>query len=167
MTKDEIILAQQARIEQLLSVVEDLSGLIDESSGVYGLHLNGDPSPWEELLPGGRFERITNFYEALATQDNLSALRAHDAKLLAPYQWQPIETAPKGELIAIWIVGTNKNGQKWSDEEGECWLYCYHDNICGDWRTTRPSGHLRCVPDRFVTHWMPLPSAEAIEKGGV
>jgi len=81
MTQDEIILAQQARIEQLLSVVEDLSGLIDESSGVYGLHLNGDPSPWEELLPGGRFERITNFYEALATQDDLSALRAHDVAL--------------------------------------------------------------------------------------
>ena len=79
------------------------------------------------------------------------------------YRWHPIETAPKGELIAIWIVGTNKNGQKWSDEEGECWLYCYHDNICGDWRTTRPSGHLRCVPDRFVTHWMPLPNVPAID----
>lgn len=67
--RDEKIVAQQARIEQLLSVVEDLSGLIDESSGVYGLHLNGDPSPWEELLPGGRFERITNFYEALAATE--------------------------------------------------------------------------------------------------
>lgn len=30
--------------------------LINESKGVYGLHLNGDPSPWEELLEGGRFE---------------------------------------------------------------------------------------------------------------
>ena len=150
MTKDEIILAQQARIEQLLDAVNNLEGALDES----WLYRNY-PITYDALL------------EALSTIDDLSALRAHDAKLLAPYQWQPIETAPKGELIAIWIVGTNKNGQKWSDEEGECWLYCYHDNICGEWRTTRPSGHLRCVPDRFVTHWMPLPSAEAIEKGGV
>jgi hypothetical protein len=29
----------------------------------YGLHLNGDPSPWDELLPGGRFERLTNLVE--------------------------------------------------------------------------------------------------------
>lgn len=150
MTKDEIILAQQARIEQLKDAINNLEGELGES----WLHRNY-PVTYIPLL------------EALAIPDDLSALRAHDAELLAPYQWQPIETAPKGELIAIWIVGTNKNGQKWSDEEGECWLYCYHDNICGDWRTTRPSGHLRCVPDRFVTHWMPLPSTEAIEKGGV
>ena len=32
-----------------------------ESSGVYGLHLNGDPSPWQEILAGGRFERVADF----------------------------------------------------------------------------------------------------------
>lgn len=73
--------------------------------------------------------------------------------------WMPIETAPKGELIAIWIARTNKFGEKWSETVGECWLYCYHDSICGEWRTTRPSGHLRCVPERFVTHWMRNPAA--------
>lgn len=163
MTKDEIILAQQARIEQLLSVVEDLSGLIDESSGVYGLHLNGDPSPWEELLPGGRFERITNFYEALATQDNLSALRAHDAKLLAPYQWQPIETAPKdGTAILI------SNGKG-------AWVAKYKDVYQSGFKPNNPWLSLMLnkdhIPKRLQfggpTHWMPLPSTEAIEKGGV
>ena len=150
MTQEEIIIAQQARIEQLRETLQHFA-LIDLG---------------RDSLPSTFGMDVLASRKALSTPDDLSALRAHDAKLLAPYQWQPIETAPKGELIAIWIVGTNKNGQKWSDEEGECWLYCYHDNICGDWRTTRPSGHLRCVPDRFVTHWMPLPSAEAIEKGG-
>ena len=73
-------------------------------------------------------------------------------------EWRDIETAPKDGLISIWITGINKHGQKWSNTEGECWPYCYYDNICGEWRTTRPSGHLRCVPERFVTHWMPLPT---------
>lgn len=155
MTKDEIILAQQARIEKLRNCVLN-NCMHADNCDVLCLDDEGRHMPCSCGLSA-----------AIDTKDDLSALRAHDAKLLAPYQWQPIETAPKGELIAIWIVGTNKNGQKWSDEEGECWLYSYHDNICGDWRTTRPSGHLRCVPDRFVTHWMPLPSTEAIEKGGV
>lgn len=160
MTKDEIILAQQARIEQLKSVAENVVLSHNEILPIMNAYMRslGTEKAWAQTC-----EVSDAMREALSTPDDLSVLRAHDAELLAPYQWQPIETAPKGELIAIWIVGTNKNGQKWSDEEGECWLYCYHDNICGDWRTTRPSGHLRCVPDRFVTHWMPLPSAEAIE----
>lgn len=62
-------------------------------------------------------------------------------------QWQPIETASKKGLVTIWI--------EWGDAPGECWLYCYYDHVCGEWRTTRPSGHLRCVAERFVTHFMP------------
>lgn len=34
---------------------KDFDDLVKSSNGVYGLHLNGDPSPWGELLPGGRF----------------------------------------------------------------------------------------------------------------
>ncbi len=34
-----------------LMAVEDL---IDESKGVYGLHLNGDPAPWSEIRGHGR-----------------------------------------------------------------------------------------------------------------
>ena len=41
------------RLRKGLSAVRDL---INESTGVYGLHLNGDVSPWDELRTGGRFE---------------------------------------------------------------------------------------------------------------
>ena len=73
-------------------------------------------------------------------------------------EWQPIETAPKGEIISIWISDKKSPlGDLWG--QAEMWPYCYYDKICGDWRTTRPSGHLRLVPERFVTHWLPKPSA--------
>ena len=48
--------AQQARIEALTKAVDSFTALINESGGVYGLHLNGDPAPWAELMIGGRFE---------------------------------------------------------------------------------------------------------------
>lgn len=43
---------QETLIDGLLAVQD----LIDESKGVFGLHLNGDPCPWDELLLGGRHE---------------------------------------------------------------------------------------------------------------
>ena len=52
-----------ARVEELegalriyKAAVDDMQDLIEESGGVYGLHMNGDPSPWSELLEGGPFE---------------------------------------------------------------------------------------------------------------
>lgn len=55
------------RLEGALSgLVDDINGLIEESDGVYGLHLNGDPSPWSELVEGGRFERLTHLSIATA-----------------------------------------------------------------------------------------------------
>lgn len=41
-------------------LVDDLDNLMGESSGVYGLHLNGDGAPWNELVAGGQFERLTH-----------------------------------------------------------------------------------------------------------
>lgn len=35
---------------------EALTELVMNSEGVYGLHLNGDPAPWGDLLYGGAFE---------------------------------------------------------------------------------------------------------------
>ncbi len=67
-------------------------------------------------------------------------------------KWQPIETAPKDELIDIWLT----DGVRWSD--------CYFDRICGEWRTSRPCGHLLRIREKFVSHWMPRPAApEATE----
>lgn len=40
-------------------LASDVRGLVDESEGVAGLHLNGDVADWGSLLPGGRFERLT------------------------------------------------------------------------------------------------------------
>lgn len=50
------IKADPTLLEALRKLVTDLDGLIADSTGVYGLHLNGDASPWGELLAGGRFE---------------------------------------------------------------------------------------------------------------
>lgn len=52
---DELESARQ-RISALEAALRAVSTLIDESRGVYGLHLNGDRSPWDELLEGGRYE---------------------------------------------------------------------------------------------------------------
>jgi hypothetical protein len=40
----------------LARLVEALDDLIGSSGGVYGLHLNDDPAPWETLEAGGQFE---------------------------------------------------------------------------------------------------------------
>jgi hypothetical protein len=36
--------------------IDSVQFLIDSSSGIYGLHINGDKSPWEELLQGGFYD---------------------------------------------------------------------------------------------------------------
>lgn len=55
--------------DELLSVLDavvgEIIGLIEESSGVYGLHLNGDNAPWGELENGGRFERLSTLPNAV------------------------------------------------------------------------------------------------------
>jgi hypothetical protein len=43
-------------VAELNTVTSDLVGLVENSGGVFGLHLNGDLSPWPELLRGGQFE---------------------------------------------------------------------------------------------------------------
>jgi len=50
-------------VEGLLAV----EALMNESQGVFGLHLNGDLSPWDELRTVGRFESwLSKFDQALA-----------------------------------------------------------------------------------------------------
>jgi hypothetical protein len=43
-------------LEALSHLVHSVDDLIAHSGGVYGLHLNGDPAPWDSLTVGGRFE---------------------------------------------------------------------------------------------------------------
>ena len=56
----------QQTLAALNGLTEDIQCLIGESAGVYGLHLNGDLSPWGELEAGGRFERLTHLPDAHA-----------------------------------------------------------------------------------------------------
>jgi hypothetical protein len=45
------------RISNLEDMCYQVAGLISDSYGIDGLHLNGDVAPWESLLPGGYFEQ--------------------------------------------------------------------------------------------------------------
>lgn len=53
----------------LANAIEDLA---NHSTGVAGLHLNGDMAEWDELMPGGRYEE---WLSALGTAKDL--LRRH------------------------------------------------------------------------------------------
>ena len=79
MTKDEIILAQQARIEQLCNFIKHAQ----VSSGVCccGDGMEGHPSP---MACGHSPVDMWDYHSAQlleAVPDDLSALRAHDAAL--------------------------------------------------------------------------------------
>lgn len=50
--------------ERLRKGLNAVRELINESTGVYGLHLNGDVSPWDELRTGGRFEEWLMDFDA-------------------------------------------------------------------------------------------------------
>jgi hypothetical protein len=63
---DRLVVELHDRIAVLSAGIAAVSGLIDESQGVAGLHLNGDVATWEELRQGGRFEEwLSDFDEAL------------------------------------------------------------------------------------------------------
>ncbi len=53
-------------IAKLVRGINAAADLMDNSSGVDGLHLNGDIAPWGELRTGGKFEEwLVAFDEAL------------------------------------------------------------------------------------------------------
>jgi hypothetical protein len=52
--------------DRLKKAVDAVCDLIENSQGVYGLHLNGDPASWPSLLQGGMFEEwLVDFSEAV------------------------------------------------------------------------------------------------------
>ena len=61
--------------DELLAALEgltrDIQGLIDESTGVVGLHLNGDIATWGELEAGGAFEWLTTLPAANDTIEKM------------------------------------------------------------------------------------------------
>jgi hypothetical protein len=65
-------------IEKLVRGINAAANLMDNSTGVDGLHLNGDVAPWGELRTGGQFEELlVDFDEALEWARVLSR---HDNK---------------------------------------------------------------------------------------
>ena len=45
------------------SLVAEINDLINESGGVWGLHLNGDDATWADITVGGRFERLPSLHD--------------------------------------------------------------------------------------------------------
>jgi hypothetical protein len=61
-------------ILKLVAGIKAAAGLMDNSSWVYGLHLNGDEAPWDELRTGGYMEEwLVEFDEALSIAELLSS----------------------------------------------------------------------------------------------
>lgn len=62
--------AERARRERaeaaLRKLLCDITALMEQSGGVYGLHMNGDNAPWDEITDGGRFEGWLPLEEARA-----------------------------------------------------------------------------------------------------
>lgn len=65
--------------------------------------------------------------------------------------WQPIETAPKGE--DVWIIVVSKNAPMWYMTVVS-WR-AYHPNAKGKLCWRDPAGIK--VDENRVTHWAPLP----------
>lgn len=49
--------------EELIAGLLAVEDLMLDSKGVFGLHLNGDPSPWDELRSGGKHEEWLNDFD--------------------------------------------------------------------------------------------------------
>ena len=67
----------------LMGLVDDIEGLMSESGGVYGLHLNGDHSPWSELEPGGEYERLTHLEIAQTIIASASPAKTEQSQSIA------------------------------------------------------------------------------------
>jgi hypothetical protein len=90
----------------------------------------------------------------------LTTMQAREATLIREREWQPIETAPKdGTEVLIFdanakkgYVGDTPNVAYWDDSREAGWWGSYETE------QTRP---------HTPTHWMPLPSVEALGTSGL
>jgi len=56
----------ESEVSTLKAAITNVAELIDNSSGVSGLHQNGDIAGWDELLEGGYYEEwLIDFNKAL------------------------------------------------------------------------------------------------------
>lgn len=92
----------------------------------------------------GRLQRVNDDdpWIAGAYDKDVTTLNAAIAAL---EQWRPIETAPKNQVIDLWVMVDEKTG------EGVRKVNCY-------WEQGRWIG-FSCLYQYRPTHWMPLPAA--------
>jgi hypothetical protein len=121
-------LAQQpAAVELAARLVDELDGLVSESEGVSGLHLNGDVASWDELLPGGRFERLSSLdelREALAAQAQPKRRPYNASGSLSEYGVFPecdAQQPADDEVVFIDGVGAGRSSVK-SCRDGVQWI---------------------------------------------
>lgn len=71
----EIAKAMNADGKRLRKGLEAVEQLIGDSTGVVGLHMNGDLAPWDELRTGGRYEEWLADFDAALERPNVLADR--------------------------------------------------------------------------------------------
>jgi hypothetical protein len=140
----------RAALERLLFDIRALAG---DSTGVAGLHRNGDIAPWSELLEEGTYSPWLG--DGMAEAD--AALAARAAELLAQHHPAPVPVAERP-----W------ERERWCDAEGRCWWGWTADEFCScDWRyTTWAEIEEFCFFDAMPqvslpAHALPLPVGEA------
>ena len=99
----ELALEEAAR-----KLLHDIDDLVAHSDGVFGLHQNGDNSPWDELLEGGRFEgwlgSVEELRRALSSPDHADAGKVEgdgwhvEYEVYSEDEWQAASTDLDGAL---------------------------------------------------------------------
>ena len=142
-------------VEMLLALVDELDCLIGESGGVYGLHLNGDPSPWSEILQGGRFERLCSLDDARLFVTEQAAPEL--STVATDGLWQPASADDGMRNIDISdvcggqtdcepaTVAVDATPFAWAMFDGEgghiLMLYEGNETLQDDWNAAHPNGY--------------------------
>lgn len=171
----------RALCAELVQAFEDLR---DSSHGVFGLHLNGDLAPWDELIEGGRFEDWLEVFararaaladEPAVPQDREPAtwtegVCGDGAALLKDGVMVPIEAvvrelnegARARAVLARWgnpapqpvPVSERLPRSKDCDAEGRCWWFALETEV--DFGAWTLGTPEACTGDNWGhTHWLP------------
>lgn len=102
------------------ALLNEVDALIGESSGVIGLHLNGDPAPWGEVVAGGRFERLSSLEDlrtALA-EDPAPVARvvAMEGTPSVRLEWASVEAAHNARPGPLYATADRPMAQPLPDE---------------------------------------------------
>lgn len=81
----------QQLLDALRKLTNDVTDLINDSGGVYGLHLNGDLASWDELTEGGRYEEWllgpTDTRAAIAAAEQIEEIKRLADECMKEARW--------------------------------------------------------------------------------